>query len=188
MQTINKVPTNPLGYGYASSLNTLPIHTVSPAPKNISQSVSKNNLHTSASVNDIMSRNASVGKINMSIPPPSLTRVSSSAKFNIPAPLVSLKNSYIQNQVNLVPNPITVNTSSTPNILSNNITKNPEPTNIIQQTKPSIQFSQLSKQSLRSSFINNEPQLPQPQVQQSLSISKNKSVVNFNPPLKTSYI
>ncbi len=182
MQTINKMPiNNSFGYGYATNANTLPIQSVSSVPsKNLSLSVSKNNLHTSTSVNhDNFSRNASVGKINLSIPPPSLNHVSSSAKFNTQvAPTTSLKNSYIQNQVNIIPNP------NTSNIVSNIITKNTEQSNIIQQTKPTIQFSQTSKQSLRSSLINTEPQAPQ----QSVSISKNKSVVNFNPPLKTSYI
>lgn len=174
---------NSLGYGYTTNVNALPIHAISSGPpKNLSQSVSKNNLHTSTSVNhDNFSRNASVGKINLSIPPPSLNHVSSSAKFNIQGvPATTMKNSYIQNQVNIVPNPtITTNTS---NIISSAMTKNPDHSSIIQQTKPTIQFSQTSKQSLRSSLINTEPQPPQ----QSLSISK--SVVNFNPPLKTSYI
>lgn len=176
--------SNSFGYGYVNNVNTLPIHPVTSAPpKNLSLSVSKNNLHTSTSLNhDNFSRNASVGKINFSVPPPSLNHISSSAKFNTQvASTASLKNSYIQNQVNIVPN--STITATTSNIVTNSITKQAEQSNIIQQTKPTIQFSQTSKQSLKSSLIN-----PEPQVQQSGSISKNKSVVNFNPPLKKSYI
>lgn len=135
----SQIPSNKIITNYIpSNINNLPINTVSSLPpKNVSLSVSKNNLHNSINHNDNFSRNASTGKINMTIPPLNLTHSSSNANINkinisIPPPTTSLRSSFIQNQPNILPNTI----------------------NAAQQNVPLVQFTQNPQQPMKRSLIS----------------------------------